>query len=592
MAVTILKRPYGYILGTEIAISSVSSSAGTALFTSATHSLTVGDFIYIKSTVENYNGFWRVSTVPSSTTFTIEEYSGGTDVAYINTATGTLTTTTAHTWNAVHLPIVYKLSNTLWPVNSVDTVRTIDVLVDSNGFWGVSLSGDIKATGSAAVLDYVRIIYPGSTGVDAFDEIHQIISYIDDTNFVIDKVFESGVSFTEPLTAQFYYNNYTVNVEVWGGLDNGHSYYAVEPYALIATLKLIPDSNGEVKFSISELLKQNIAIKNNLLLGTLPNNLDAFTMFFIKYGESYDDSDGTEVTTYTSSYTSDLSTFEGYAVNAKLPFKNVYSGAMSEYCSANSSQKFLTTFSTPKFFSSQFQDISIIVPDVNGTEVTIYASLISAGYPFSISEETDYPYRGPGVYRLSLSDLIPCSFELEGEDRPVTSAILSVIVTLSGGAEQTISQNLTVEVDCGCSLESINIAWLNYLGGFDYWNFTAYKDHIIDITDSGETEQNTFPEWPNSYGEFADTIRKQTFRNSRKQILVRSQNLTLAQLEGLQYIKTSPLVQIVNSIYDRRTVIVDTDSFTVYKEGQVQQGQQYTISFTITYTDDVPSQKV
>jgi hypothetical protein len=59
----------------------------------------------------------------------------------------------------------------------------------------------------------------------------------------------------------------------------------------------------------------------------------------------------------------------------------------------------------------------------------------------------------------------------------------------------------------------------------------------------------------------------------------------------IKAIKSSPLVQIVNSIYDRRTVIVDTDSFVWKQEGQAQK-DPYKISFTITYTDDVPSQKV
>jgi hypothetical protein len=165
-------------------------------------------------------------------------------------------------------------------------------------------------------------------------------------------------------------------------------------------------------------------------------------------------------------------------------------------------------------------------------------------------------------------------------------------ITLTFVSGTTVTETKSIGIDCNCvpskSEEGIYLSWLNYLGGFDYWLFTAYKDHIIDINDSGETEENIFPAWPNSYGEFADTIRKQTSRTSRKQILVRSQHLTLEQIEGIQYIKTSPLVQIVNSIYDKRTVLVDTDSFTTYKE----EDKLYSISFTITYTDDVPSQKV
>ena len=94
--------------------------------------------------------------------------------------------------------------------------------------------------------------------------------------------------------------------------------------------------------------------------GTLPNNLDAWTGFFIQYGEEYDDSDGVTLSRSTVSYTSDLAVFEGYAVNSKLPFKNVYSGSMSEYVSQDSNQKFLTLFERPVIFSGHYFDLSFI----------------------------------------------------------------------------------------------------------------------------------------------------------------------------------------------------------------------------------------
>jgi len=132
------------------------------------------------------------------------------------------------------------------------------------------------------------------------------------------------------------------------------------------------------------------------------------------------------------------------------------------------------------------------------------------------------------------------------------------------------------------------MTWLNYLGGFDYWNFTGESEHTIDITNSGETKQNIFPSWPSSYGEFSDTVKKQTFRDSNKRVFVNSQYLTQAQADAIAYIKTSPLVQIINSRQDRRTVIVDTDSFVKYKDGD----KTYSISFNISYTDDIPSQRL
>jgi hypothetical protein len=139
--------------------------------------------------------------------------------------------------------------------------------------------------------------------------------------------------------------------------------------------------------------------------------------------------------------------------------------------------------------------------------------------------------------------------------------------------------------------EFLYISWLNYLGGFDYWLFTGYKDHNIEVIETGETTKNVFPGWPKSYDTFADTIRKQTFRRTRKQKVIRSQKLTLQQAEQLgEQIRSSILVQILEGTgkRDRRTVIVDDQSVLVKPESS----KMYSVSFVISYTDDYPSQHV
>jgi len=110
----------------------------------------------------------------------------------------------------------------------------------------------------------------------------------------------------------------------------------------------------------------------------------------------------------------------------------------------------------------------------------------------------------------------------------------------------------------------------------------------VDITDSGTTRNNVFPSWPRSWGENADTIDRKTYTKAKNKILVRSQHLTENQRDALKYIKTSPVVQIVISRNNRRTVLVDTDSFKVYDEAE----KLYTIQFYITYTDEIPSQRI
>lgn len=135
----------------------------------------------------------------------------------------------------------------------------------------------------------------------------------------------------------------------------------------------------------------------------------------------------------------------------------------------------------------------------------------------------------------------------------------------------------------------IYITWLNYLGGFDYWLFTGWSDKNIEVSETGETKKNVFAGWPRSYGAFADTVTKQTFRRTKKSLVIRTRLLSRTQCELIgEQIKSSILVQMVDSRSDKRTVIVDSDSIVVSRD----MNKIHNLSFTITYTDDYPTQHV
>lgn len=137
--------------------------------------------------------------------------------------------------------------------------------------------------------------------------------------------------------------------------------------------------------------------------------------------------------------------------------------------------------------------------------------------------------------------------------------------------------------------EVFYISWLNYLGGYEYWPFTGYKDNNLEVIETGTTKKNIFPSWPKSYGATADTITKQTFRRTQKSKIIRSQVLTRDQATYLgEMIKSSPVVQIVTSRRDRRTVIVDDQTFTVTQD----RNKIHFLNFSIRFTDEYPSQTV
>lgn len=704
MAITILQRPEGHILDTTENTATVSESygAGDAQFVAVTtHGLVDGDYIYTESDIEDYAGFWYVDVITTGI-FKIKPYSGGDYVQFINA--GSITwhkSTLTHGWSAVHLPITYRISNNIYPTNSSDTTRNINSLADISGWTVVNISGSL---GTIHSFDFVKITVPNDPDLSG---VYQIIEWISSTVMIINLAYDSSDNFTSA-TIQKYYNNYNVVVRIYAGINASHQWASQKSYELATTLKLIPDSDNEVFFSINEVLKSYIQTRNNLGLGTLPNNIDFWTNFYIETAEMYDDSDGYTFGSYTSSYTSDQSNFEGIAVNADLEFKNLYSGYLSEYLMTNSTAKFLTLFTIPALFACSedapdcYQDISFLNPydDIeitirnqyylNGSsaatsetvvnadkgviraelsadcsydrvDISLINSLSLPSFPTSwaqIAEGTrqwtidsdpnitllistssyilytplsaiqnkeysfSYNITNTGLttapfiqigfldasfnfindfetIQFSGSQTLSGNFTISPEDRGVylgiyavnddaASAVMVINSLTLNTAEIPISETKTFDIKCGCSNKEIRLTWLNNLGGFDYWNFTGKKDHIIEIQEALVTKKNIFPQWPKSYGATADTIRKQTSRTSNKAYTVRAQHLTLEQADAIAYIKSSVLVQIINSRQDKRTVILDTDSFVKYKD----QDKLYTIAFNVSFTDDIPAQTV
>lgn len=729
MAVTIPQRPQGQIIDTTVRGNTQGiNSSGVLELQGSVTDLSTNDWIYMVSTVDEYNGFWQVSKTGASSMKLIVP-SGG-FVAFIKDIDSESTpprvgndkfnyyaTSLTHGWSAVHLPITYRLSNDLYPVNSVDTTRNINSVQDLSGFTVLQLSGSL---GSIHTYDFVKLTLPSDTDLSG---VYQIVEFVSPTVLIINMPYDNDNNFTSA-TALKHYNNYNIIVRVYAGINASHQWTAQKPYELAATIKYIPDDNNEAFFSINELLKSYIETRNNLLLGTLPNNIDFWNNFYIEVAESYDDSDGYVFGTFTSSFTSDLSTFQGMSVNAKLLFKNIYSGYMSAYLMTNTTAKFLTLFTIPVLFGCSadlpdcYQDISFIVP-YNYTSVVLFKQFYLNGVLITSSSDSlgtldqgvmrapleadcDYdrvdlqirstPVLQNGSFALTLSPaqsvrtgnqwewsaafsgmafvILPSSiaetahlqipyhttagktytfeitvrqedggggagnytnlnlyltdnvdltnivthgnlplgntiFQISAtatEDMPYIQITLQannvpgydreggilLIEDVSTGIEVNSSETKQFKIDCGCATQELNLTWLNNLGGFDYWHFTAKKDDIVEIREAMETKKNILPDWPKSYGADADTIRKQTVRVSNKAYTVRSQHITEDELTAISYIKSSVLVQIINSRNDRRTVLVDTDSFIVRKDGD----KTHEIALNISFTDDIPSQTV
>lgn len=463
-------------------------------------------------------------------------------------------------FNSVHLPIVYKLSSDKWPNNTVDTVRTA-TQSDDAGYTKLALSGDIKATGSANELEYVKVEVNGEEG------IYQIFTWYSDTSITIDLDYDAGNTIGD---VQYYYANYHGRFKIYSGLRVGHFANLLKPYRLLTEVKALPNSSGEIILNINEILKSDIKIlDNDPPILAERNDIDSFCEFYIEYAEAYDYSvDGYTLNTYVGSYTSDSANY-AIAVNSKLPFRNGYGGVMTEY--VGTTQKFLTLFTKPTIFYNNYFELSFLrqVGDDSQMRFRRYlnGSLFATNYiPIDENDE--------GFYRVEI-------FPLGDEDK-------FIVDLFDTGTSEVVSESIEIDIDRNCYNNQIHLSWRNYLGAMEYWSFTAEKEYGIEIEDVKTAERNIFINWPSSWN--AEKIKYDIQRNSRENILVRSQNLTLDQVNAIKYIKTSPLVQVnerdpLSGANLKYNVLVDSSSFTVYTETD----KLYSISFTILKTVQVAS---
>lgn len=389
--VTVTKTPQGHKIIDSPVEAVITSSGGDALVTFPYHGLGTGDYVYIESDIDEYAGFWYVQAI-NTNSFKIREYATADYVEFYQNADVTYYQTQPVDWVSAFLPIVYKAKNDRWPINSIDTTRSVSSTTDDNGYTDMTLSGNLRV--SFAALEWVKISGAATPEVNG---IWQIIEVISASRIVLDMPYDAGNSFSGA-SVQYYHNNYQVKVKIYAGLPGGHPWASKKPMTEIAELSLTPDDNGEVMFSIAEYVQGNIAIKNNPTLFSMPLNLDAFTGFYISTAESYDSADGYDIFTTQSVFTQN--NFTGYAIAGKLPFKNKYSGVFADYVYTDGTQAKWLTFNDKLIaVEGKYFDISFIKSFPSDFDVVVSKYIADYKAAEDILPFTD---QGHGVYRIPI----------------------------------------------------------------------------------------------------------------------------------------------------------------------------------------------
>lgn len=390
--VTVIKTPLGHKLSDNQMSGSAGNSSGDVLITTTvSHGLSDGDYVYIESNIGSYNGFRYVDSV-SYNSFKIKESENGDYIAYKQNVDVTYQVSVLqHGVQCVHLPIVYELESSLSPNNTEEEDYNPNSVVSFSDY-----NGSVLLQLDHALTDPTRYAKIELVGDGSLSGSYQITQVINAWSVVIDLDYDASYIFDGYVVVKFY-DNYAINVNIYAGLAPGHPWEDEKPIAMIATLRLVPDDNNRIIFSINEYLRSLIKTVNETTIDTWPNNINFITEFYIGYFESYDESDGDEI--YTVETDEIIDSFTGQAVNAKNEFKNVYSGHLSDYVSEeNNPAQWLTDFDEPIAVVGYFFDVSFY----NSFNADLLVNIFKRSGEDVVQETQTIDNPGLGVIRLEI----------------------------------------------------------------------------------------------------------------------------------------------------------------------------------------------
>ena len=197
-------------------------------------------------------------------------------------------------WSSSDLPLQYELESDLYPVNNVDISFIITNLTYNPAVLGTVIS--FNSAHNLVVLDSVTI---DGTSTSLDGNVFSIKATTS-TTITLD-FFTTETSVTG--TGIKYYNNYKGLLKVFVGSPDQH------PYNLDGSKPIIEAGIIEVNFSNNGT--NNVGVSNvngyvkagiNAMFDTDENTHYGWGSYYVEYAESYDVSDGNEITNFTSDY--------------------------------------------------------------------------------------------------------------------------------------------------------------------------------------------------------------------------------------------------------------------------------------------------
>lgn len=499
-------------------------------------------------------------------------------------------------WVCVDLPIQYQVYSDKFPVNTFDDNDSISSIADDGaGNAQITLSATLE---TYVVREYIRITNATN---EAYNGVWQVLAVSSSTVITVDAPFIG----TDTGNFQRYYRNYNIHAKIYAGIPDGHTFASENPMEEVGEIKVRPGANNRSILDVSDYIRSEIKPIENQLCATLGqgngfqgNDWRIWCAFYVAIAESYDQSDGFEVTTFTSEYEDNMSNEYDlnllYASNSALQFQDPQGRSIGQYAIQDTDPddvqaQFMTTFEKPRYFYGYEFDISIINAlsndDLSDMGYGLEYVLIEYDSTGAIvtSHQNPLILQDEGIYRFALSE-----FALQGSTSQV-----EFYIQRTTGEQVTESKIIIVDRET-CGRGSILLRWLNHVGGFDTFHFVRRHDFDLRVSDRLIRRRNIFKDFDDVFTT-GDTQDDYYNTNAVEARTVRSQLLTNDEATQMKWLLSSNKVYEVFqtteegcSRHKQRTVLIDPGEFLL----RTLKKKQNKIQFSYRYTDPLilPSQ--
>lgn len=344
-----------------------------------------------------------------------------------------------------------------------------------------------------------------------------------------------------------------------------------------------PDNTGVIKADLSNFLQSLLRAKdgsNFTQINYRDNNLSA--SYQLAYAEHWD---GKLTTGETLSYNTIADPY--YVVYAAKQLGERYGGNLAAYVPfktvVDNSQlaKWVTDFAEPAYSNGYPFDIGFIYGD-DLVGLQLYCELTPLDInrnPLSGEAQSTTLLNEDGSWLLNQdgSKLVIAGEGTTSFPVPAQLGLNRLHINNSFGPEayyfnltlkyddehgtHNVTQTQTVRIDDAIDEQSVYLRWIGLSGSWNYFRFVYNQEVSLDVQNAVIIKNYVF-DWENQ-----DSIEEVIGKSAGQKIKVMAEDLSVADIKGLQSIKYSPKVQMLVSKNPVKwqTIVINTATYSEYE---------------------------